>query len=177
MKLEVSPYTQQQPYSCLPACIKVVLQFHGIDIPEEIIQQVCNTNRTGTRPHDALIGLRQLGYEAILIEDENLNSFFGHLEQNHLLIVFLDAAELPYAEAGAHAVVVCGYEQTGVIYVDPALGREIQLDFTTFLRAWSRLNNPRGQDGKRARGLGGKKARGQITPLPFSPMLLRIGDW
>lgn len=141
MKLEVPFYTQQQPYSCLPACIKVVLQFHGIDVPEETIQQVCSTSRAGTLPHNALIGLRHLGYKAILIEGESLNSLFGHLEQNRPLIVFLDAAELPYARAGAHAVVVCGYEQSGVIYMDPALGREIKLDFTTFLRAWSGLNN------------------------------------
>jgi predicted double-glycine peptidase len=37
----------------------------------------------------------------------------------------------------SHAVVVCGLEGDNVIFIDPALGKEVQLDSMTFYKAWT----------------------------------------
>jgi len=47
--------------------------------------------------------------------------------------------QLPYGKSGAHAVVICGFEKNEVLYIDPALGREMSLDLLTFFKAWESL--------------------------------------
>jgi predicted double-glycine peptidase len=50
----------------------------------------------------------------------------------------LGAEHLSYAgDRTSHAVVVCGLEGENVIFVDPALGKELHLDSVTFYKAWT----------------------------------------
>jgi len=63
------------------------------------------------------------------------------LSSGHPIIVFLEVSDLPYGGTGAHGVVVCGFEDGKIIYMDPSLGREVTLDLVTFLRAWGRMDN------------------------------------
>lgn len=141
MKLNIPSYTQLEPYSCLPACIKVVLQFYGTDIPEQAIQRACSTTPGGTLPHQALAGIQELGWEATLISAGSINFLFRCISHGHPVIVFLEVSDLPYGETGAHAVVVCGFENGEIIYMDPSLGCEVTLDLGTFLHAWARMDN------------------------------------
>lgn len=92
-------------------------------------------------PHQALAGIQELGWEATLISDGSINFLLKCLSDGHPIIVFLEVSELPYGVAGAHGVVVCGFEDGEIIYMDPSLGQEVGLDLATFLRAWGRMNN------------------------------------
>ena len=141
MKLSVPSYTQLEPYSCLPACIKVVLQFYDTDISEKEIQTACSTTPAGTLPHQALVGIQKLGWEATLISSGSVSFLLKCLSDGLPVIVFLEVSELPYGEAGAHGVVVCGFEDGEIIYMDPSLGKEVILDLATFLHAWKRMDN------------------------------------
>ncbi len=55
MKLNVPSYTQLEPYSCLPACIKVVLQFYGTDISEQEIQRVLTVSNKSANIYSTLL--------------------------------------------------------------------------------------------------------------------------
>ncbi len=66
---------------------------------------------------------------------------FRCLSHGHPVIVFLEVSNLPYGVTGAHAVVICGFENGEIIYMDPSLGREVTLDLATFLHAWASMDN------------------------------------
>jgi len=85
--------------------------------------------------------LEKLGYHALWFENANLERLFELLHQDWPVIVFLRAADLPHGQSGLHAVVVGRAEADQVVFVDPALGAEGQLDLDAFTRAWSALGN------------------------------------
>lgn len=139
MRLNVPSHRQQETYTCLPACIKAVLEYYGVSIEEETVVHACQTTPAGTVAERALEGLRMLNYEGALLEEGTMDFLLSSLAQGQPVIAFVDGAELPYASGGSHAVVVCGYEAGQVICLDPALGRVVELDLLTFLRAWAGL--------------------------------------
>jgi ABC-type bacteriocin/lantibiotic exporter with double-glycine peptidase domain len=136
MKLNIPNYCQQKPSTCLPSCIKAVLEYFGTSLAEDTIVCACRTTLAGTIAELALEGIRTLGYDGVLIEGETIEFLLSALDEGHPVIVFVDGAELPYATGGAHAVVVCGYEAGEITCMDPALGQHVALDIITFLRAW-----------------------------------------
>jgi len=137
MRLNVPIHSQQEPHTCLPACIKVVLEYYDVSIEEETIARACQTTAVGTVAELALEGISILGYEGALLEEGTIGFLLSSLAEGQPVIVFVDGAELPYASGGVHAVVVCGYEAGKVICVDPALGQHVELDMVTLLRAWA----------------------------------------
>jgi ABC-type bacteriocin/lantibiotic exporter with double-glycine peptidase domain len=139
MRLNVPSHRQQEPYTCLPACIKAVLTYHGVLVEEEAVARACQTTPAGTVAGAALNGVRALGCEGALVEEGTMGFLLSSLAEGQPVIVFVDGAQLPYAGGGAHAIVVCGYEAGKVICMDPALGESVELDLLTFLRAWAGL--------------------------------------
>jgi len=139
MRLNVPSHRQQETYTCLPACIKAVLEYYGVSLEEETVAIACQSTPAGTVAELALAGIRMLGYEGALVEEGTLGFLLSSLTEGQPVIAFVDGAELPYARGGSHAVVVCGYEAGQVICMDPALGRVVELDLLTFLRAWAGL--------------------------------------
>jgi len=139
MRLNVPTHCQQKPHTCLPACIKAVLEYYGVYIDEEKIACACQTTSAGTVAELALEGISRLGYEGALLVEGTIGFLLSSLAEGQPVIVFVDGAELPYASGGAHAVVVCGYEAGQVMCVDPALRQTVELDIVTLLRAWAGL--------------------------------------
>jgi len=131
MKLNVPSYRQREPYTCLPACIKAVLDYFGTSLAEDTIVCACRTTPAGTIAELALEGIRTLGYNGALIERGTVGFLLSVLDAGNPVVAFVDGAELPYATGGAHAVVVCGYEAGEVTCMDPALGQHIALDIIT----------------------------------------------
>jgi len=137
MKLNVPSYRQGESYTCLPACIKVVLEYFGTCLAEDTIACACRTTPAGTIAELALDGIRTLGYDGALMERGTVGVLLSVLDAGNPVVAFVDGAELPYGTGGVHAVVVCGYEAGDVACMDPALGQHVALDIITFLRAWS----------------------------------------
>lgn len=139
MKLDLPIYKQTRPYTCLPACIKIVLSFFSIEVAEDEVALACKTTGAGTLPRNAVAGIRTMGHQALAFEDGTLEFLLESLSRQQPVIVFLRVSDLPYGVAGVHAVVVCGLEEDEVIYVDPELAREVALEAKTFLTAWHSL--------------------------------------
>jgi ABC-type bacteriocin/lantibiotic exporter with double-glycine peptidase domain len=140
MKLPV--FRQEKPYTCLPACIRIVLAYRDQEYTEEELARVCGSVPVwGTLPAEAIDGLESLGYRALWFEDASLERLLELLNQDWPVIVFLRAADLPHGQAGLHTIVVSGLEAGYVVGIDPALGDEIQIELNDFIYAWSALGN------------------------------------
>jgi len=48
MKIDLLPTKQEKSYTCLPACLKIVLHHLRFSFKESEIANACNTTRAGT---------------------------------------------------------------------------------------------------------------------------------
>jgi len=140
MRIKLPGHKQKHPYTCLPASIKITLDYLGHEISEEEVEKVCKTTKAGTVPRNAVAGIKALGYNALSFEGGTIDLLELYLSRQLPVIAFLKVSELPYGIGGTHAVVVCGVEEGKVIYFDPGLGVEVKLKRKAFLKAWQSLN-------------------------------------
>ncbi len=136
MKLDVPLLRQSSPSTCLPACLRIVFRYFGVELSEDDLSDACGTTQAGTTLANATRGVRGLGLDAARIEQGTLEDLLYYLIHGEPVIAFLGVEHLPYGDLGSHAVVVCGMERDHIVYVDPAHGREVSLDPLAFLRAW-----------------------------------------
>jgi ABC-type bacteriocin/lantibiotic exporter with double-glycine peptidase domain len=138
MKIELPRLSQAEDYSCVPACIRIVLQHFGHDHAEFEICEACKSSNRGTSQNQAVVGIEKLGFVPSKLKDEPFNLIVQFLQKGLPVIVLLDVHQLPYArdKAGLHAVVVNGFDGNYVSFIDPARAEEIEFPVETFLRAW-----------------------------------------
>lgn len=137
MKIALLHLKQDQEYSCLPACIRIVLHYLGSDFSETTIGNVCQTAPIGTDRDDAAQGIALLGFKTIKLIGATNDDITRFIQSGHPVIVLLSVNELPYGgQAGMHAVVVNNYGTNEISFIDPARGEEITLTLSTFLKAW-----------------------------------------
>lgn len=138
MKIDLPLLKHEQDFTCVPACIRIVLQHLGVELPEAKITEACNATPLGMDQFEASDGIIALGFRATVIENASFDEVIEFLRKKHPVIVLVSVKFLPYAKGqkGSHAVVVNGFDQDSVFLVDPARGEEINLAVDTFLKAW-----------------------------------------
>ncbi|MEK7728791.1 MAG: C39 family peptidase [candidate division KSB1 bacterium] len=138
MQIELPHLSQETDYSCVPACIRIVLQHLGHAHAELEICEACKTSDRGTSQNQAVAGIDKLGFDVSKLKGKPFDVIAQLLHEGTPVIVMLDVHQLPYAKdkAGLHAVVVNGFDGHHVSFIDPARAEEIELPLDTFLRAW-----------------------------------------
>ena len=126
-------FFQTHPFSCVPACLRMVLASLGSKISEFDLRDLCQCDETGVERKKAINAVLELGfdsYEANLIIDELQENLKNGLNP----IVFLRFSETANY---SHAVVVYKISKEKVFVLDPAIG-ERELDINLFTEIWSR---------------------------------------
>ena len=141
MKVELTPFQQSQPYTCVAACLRAVLAAFGAHYSEDDLARACHTDPFGATLSDAASAVRSLGFNALFLPEATFEMLSEWLQQGVPMIVGIAVDDLAYGVTGGHAVVVCGIEQDQVIVIAPAIGAERRLELEKFLRAWRRRNN------------------------------------
>lgn len=141
MRIPVPHFLQETDYTCLPACVRMVLAFLGDDQPERKLALAFQTVPDwGTLPGNVETALTTWGYRVRWFE----NVMLERLEQLHAnnfpVIAFLRAVDLPHGTGGLHAVVIVDIDEQSVSCLDPTLDHDLKLDLAEFLRIWARLN-------------------------------------
>jgi ABC-type bacteriocin/lantibiotic exporter with double-glycine peptidase domain len=136
MKIKIKSFKQEANYTCLPSCIRIIMNYFGNEKPENEIATACLTTKAGTRLRDAVKAIRSFGYEVSQIQDGSLDELFRSILGKEPVIVILGAEHLPYGNFGSHATVVIGFAGNKVIFIEPAFGKEMRIDMLEFLKAW-----------------------------------------
>lgn len=126
-------FSQAYPFSCVPACIRMVLASLGLEKSEAEIRSFCECDETGTSPSKVVEAVIKFGFDAY-----RANLTFEELEdlvlQNITPIVFTKVTEdVNYS----HAIVVYKISRGKVYAVDPERG-ESNFDVDQFNEMWSR---------------------------------------
>jgi len=141
MPLDVPLLRQEHPWTCLPACIRMVLAYRGRLIEEAEIAAACSTTPfRGTQPERAVEGVQRLGHHALWFENADLSRLQDLIEHDWPVIVFLRARDLPGGGRGLHGVVVVGLGDEGATVVDPQSNSRYTVARKSFLSAWQALD-------------------------------------
>jgi len=137
VKIDLPCLQQEQDYSCVPACLRIVLRHLGADFSEMEIGEVSKTTELGTDHDEAAQGILSLGFNVLKLENAKFDNIKSCIRRSRPVVVIVSVKHLPYGgQSGTHAVVVNGFETNLVSFIDPARGEEIEIDLDTFLRAW-----------------------------------------
>lgn len=143
--LDVAHIRQTTNYSCGPACISMVLRFHGKTLDEQTL-----IRRTGTTPEDGLSPsgiakfLRKSRYSHKQQQRMTLSLLKAYLERGWPVIVAYQAWPHKPSETdlgrswdhGHYSVVVC-IRDDRVCLVDPSSRRKRRwLDASKFIASW-----------------------------------------
>ncbi len=142
MNLSVPHYKQSTPYTCLPACVRMILAFHGHAHTEtELAQAFSTVPLLGTLPENVVSGLEAMGYHSLWFENASLERLRLLVAHGWPSIALVRAADLPHGVAGLHAVVVIDLTDDAITFLDPTQSHATRLDLSAFVRAWAKLDH------------------------------------
>ena len=139
MPLKPPFHKQETLYSCVPACLRMVLGSFGVDISESELRTRCDCTPYGTDALMAVDAARALG----LVKTAKYTLSFAELQtvvtDGPYPIVFVDLNPIDGLDA-IHAMVVADVSEQEVVVLDPLQG-ERRLPVYVFTAAWARRHN------------------------------------
>src|SRR5262245_3571102 len=122
MKLRIPHLQQETLYTCLPACVRMVLAHLGETYQEAELATLLQTiPLIGTAPEQAKAGLESAGYHVLWFENATTEKLAQLLANNWPIILFFHAKDLPHGQGGLHASVLVQITTRSVVLLDPML--------------------------------------------------------
>jgi len=135
--LNVTHFKQNKQYTCVPACVRMILDYLGFDLDEERISEILSTTPRGTKAIN-ITRLQDIGVDVVL-RSASLFDLRNLLREKVPCIVFLWTGNLEYWDMVCwHAVVIVGLEEDAIYINDPFFSdapKKVVID--SFLEAWS----------------------------------------
>ena len=139
MPLKPPFHKQETRYSCIPACLRMVLGSFGVDISESELRTRCDCTPYGTNALMAVDAARALGFVKTAKYTLSLVELQTVVTDGHCPIVFVDLNPIDGLDA-IHAMVVTDVSGQEVVVLDPLQG-ERRLPVYVFTAAWVRRHN------------------------------------
>jgi ABC-type bacteriocin/lantibiotic exporter with double-glycine peptidase domain len=133
----VPHFQQELEYSCVPACLRMVLAHHGDTRAEADLRLLLDTKPTGTRAGN-ILRLSGDAFE-IHVRSSNLTDLQKALSDNQPPIIFLKTGSLDYWKLDIfHAVVLVGLDSQAAAFNDPYFATSPQTtSLQNFEKAWA----------------------------------------
>ncbi|MDZ7291508.1 MAG: cysteine peptidase family C39 domain-containing protein [candidate division KSB1 bacterium] len=129
-------YAQEQPASCVAACVRMVLAALDLHLAEQEIRTRCGQTAVGLRLIDVAKGLSDLPVAVHVHTDWGMDDLRDEIRHSHYPIVGIDLRPID-GRFAYHAVVVVKIESDKVPVHDPEAGQGIrELNTTSFMDAW-----------------------------------------
>jgi ABC-type bacteriocin/lantibiotic exporter with double-glycine peptidase domain len=136
--MRVPHLPQEREYSCLAACVRMVLASFGSHHGEGELRALLKTRPAGTSPGTLAIRLPEIGFDAAVF-DGSLPLLRQFVVSQQPCIVHLWTTALPHWDSEAlHAVVVTDIDDVSVTINDPTLDHApIYVPLAAFTPAWA----------------------------------------
>lgn len=132
-------YKQETLYSCVPACLRMVLSSYEFDISEVELRTLCDCTSFGTDPFPAVLAARRLGFAYTRSLTLTLDELAELVGDESYPFVEVNMGPIDGIKT-AHALVVLAVGKTTVTVYDPMKGeREIPVE--NFEAAWEMRDN------------------------------------
>jgi len=127
-------FRQETPYSCMAACLRMVLAYLGTEVDEDTVREQSYTTLWGTSTRDAAACAHGYGLEAVWVQEAGPDDLVRWLEAD--LFPILVARLVHLGQWSKHAVVVEALSDDQLTYLDPADGQRHSMDRTVLEKAW-----------------------------------------
>jgi ABC-type bacteriocin/lantibiotic exporter with double-glycine peptidase domain len=137
--LNVPHFQQELEYSCVAACVRMVLAHHGENRTEADLRLLLDTKPTGTRAGN-IIRLSGPAFE-VYLRSSHLGELQKMLADNQPPIVFLKTGSLEYWNMDIfHTAVLIGLDTATVTLHDPYFATAPQTtSLQSFENAWAQM--------------------------------------
>ena len=137
VSLNVPHYKQELPFSCVAACARMVLAYHGKICTKDELRQLLCTAEYGTKARN-IQRIASLGFD-VQVETSNLAQLGTALDAGVPPIVFLETTFLEYWRVPCdHVAVVVGLNLATITLNDPYFDTAPQrAALTAFQSAWA----------------------------------------
>ena len=136
--MKVTYYKQETDYSCFPACIRMLLDYHDIKKEEKKLRLLFHSTplKGGSWPR-VKDGLKQLNIEFELGINFSLEELKSLIQHNIPVVASIDISFFGGDEHQNHTVVVTDVSNEFVTVHDPERGENIEIDVKQFSESWS----------------------------------------
>lgn len=132
-------YKQETEYSCVPACLRMVLASLGVIKTEQELREMCDcTTLEGAAALKMIDAARALGFTETRKQNLSLDDLEYELERGLFPITYVGVSTSASKLPEKHAVVVVAIEGDQVQTLDPARG-EIILSREEFFVEWNAM--------------------------------------
>lgn len=131
-------HRQERPYSCVNACLRMILEYHGIEINERNLRDKCHTTELGTYADDIISCLEHYGFRVRLLELD-LMELRRYIKEDIFPVLYINLYPL-YGKHSNHAVIVEGVDERKVLFLDPLRGIT-ELESDLFSKCWNSAGN------------------------------------
>jgi ABC-type bacteriocin/lantibiotic exporter with double-glycine peptidase domain len=126
-------FPQERDYSCVPACLRMVLAYHGLNLTEDDLIYACNCDKGGAYADDAVEAAKRLGFERTSKDRPTIEGLIAMLQLGEFAIVWIARGSI------RHTVVPIGVVGDSIEILDPAHQQGIlTVPLNTFLEEWDR---------------------------------------
>lgn len=130
-------YKQETEYSCVPACLRIVLSSLGVFKTERELRELCDcTVLEGTSALKAVDAARVSGFKGTRKRNLTFDDLILELDRGLFPIAYVETLLPPHAFPQSHALVVIAIEGDEVRALDPARG-EIAFSKDEFMVEWN----------------------------------------
>lgn len=127
-------HEQETRFSCVPACLRMVMLSFGVGIPESELRARCDSTILGTNALKAVDAARQLGFTGSAKYTLTLEELKELVAAGQYPIAFVSLLPID-ARDDIHALIVTGLTSQDVLVLDPLAG-ERAIPLQTFSAAW-----------------------------------------
>ncbi len=139
MKSRLLFHKQETPFSCVPACLRIVLSGFGYNITEAELRDLCDCTVFGTEALAAVDAVRKLGFSNTIKCTLLVNELATQIDTGLYPILFVSLLPIDGVKSG-HAMVAIALLQDNILVYDPLQG-ERSLPRSTFDSAWAMMHN------------------------------------
>lgn len=119
----------------------MVFAFHGKEISEFELEDVCETSWFGNTCGEIVEGIKKLGFYAEEIDQITIKYLTAQLNKKYPFIALIDPAVLYGGIEGfGHFVVITGIEDDRIYYHDPDLNKDLSKNIADFMKAWKKFS-------------------------------------
>lgn len=127
-------YPQETRYSCVTACLRMVMANLGIIVDEDALRACCGTDRLGTTAQAAVDCATRHGLQASVDSVATLADLNSYVDRLIYPIVYANMFPLDGLWV-LHAVVVEAITHDEITFLDPMVGRR-HAPTSVFEQAW-----------------------------------------
>lgn len=132
--LNLKPFKQSHSH-CGPACLKVILNYYGIDKTEKELGKLCKTDNVGTSGKELVQAAKKLGFDAKIKDKSSVKDIERYIKKEKIPIIihwfstFVD-----------HYSVIADIDTENIYMMDPDYGQFIAKRIENLKYIWFGFN-------------------------------------